>query len=205
MSNHLFTIGHSKHSVAHFVGLLKRHAIAAVYDVRSHPRSKYNPQFNRQSLCHELQNNRLEYAFLGKELGARSDNPACYDRGKVQFQKLATEPSFQRGMRRLREGVEKHKIALMCAEKDPITCHRMILVCRELRASKIQINHILSNGEIETNAHAEQRLLGALNIGCDLFRVKESDCLADAYRQQGQDIAYVKQDKLAADAYYETY
>jgi len=194
MNNKFFTIGHSTHTIERFIGLLKQHSINAVCDVRSQPYSKYNPQFNREDLKEKLQKNGIAYVFLGKELGARSENPACYIDGKVQYNYLIDEPLFQQGIKRLRQGMEKYKIALMCAEKDPITCHRMILVCREMRPIVKQIKHILSDGSIETNTEAENRLLNVLRIVPDMFKNK-NECIEEAYDKQGQNIAYVDEEK----------
>ncbi len=190
----LFTIGHSTHPVDYFIDLLKKHSITAVCDVRSYPYSKYNPQFNREALKEELKRNNIAYVFLGKELGARSDNPNCYIDGRVQYNYLVDEPSFQQGIIRLKKGMKKYSIALMCAEKDPITCHRTILVCREMRSHTKQIKHILANGEIETNQEAEERLLTTLGIVPDMFKNK-NECIEEAYDKQGKKIAYVEEEK----------
>ena len=190
----LFTIGHSTHTVDYFIDLLKKHSITAVCDVRSHPYSKYNPQFNREVLKEELKRNNIAYVFLGKELGARSENPNCYIDGRVQYNYLVDEPSFQQGIIRLKKGMKQYSIALMCAEKDPITCHRTILVCREMRSHTKQIKHILANGEIETNLEAEERLLTTLGIVPDMFKNK-NECIEEAYDKQGQKIAYVEEEK----------
>ena len=189
----LFTVGHSTHSVEYFIGLLKKHGITAVSDVRSQPYSQFNPQFNRESLKEELKKNDIEYVFLGKELGARSENPRCYIDGKVQYNYLVDEPLFKQGINRLVRGMKQYSIALMCAEKDPITCHRMILVCREMRSIAGQINHILANGEIETNSDAENRLMNTLKIIPDMFKSKD-ECIEDAYDMQGQRIAYTEKE-----------
>jgi len=194
MNNKLYTIGHSTHTVEHFIGLLKKHSITAVCDVRSQPYSQFNPQFNRESLKNDLKRNNITYVFLGKELGARSENPSCYIDGKVQYNYLVDEPLFQQGINRLTQGMKQYSIALMCAEKDPITCHRMILVCREMRSIAGQINHILANGEIETNSDAESRLLNMLRIVPDMFKNKD-ECIEEAYDKQGQRIAYVAEEK----------
>jgi uncharacterized protein (DUF488 family) len=194
MSNNLFTIGHSTHTVEYFIGLLKKHSITAVCDVRSQPYSRYNPQFNRENLKCDLKNNNIEYVFLGKELGARSENPSCYIDGKVQYNYLVDEPLFKQGINRISQGMKRHSIALMCAEKDPITCHRMILVCRELRSIADQIYHILADGEIEANSEAEYRLMNALRIVPDMFKNK-NECIEEAYDKQGQRIAYVEEEK----------
>jgi uncharacterized protein (DUF488 family) len=190
MERTLFTIGHSTHTIDHFLGLLKRHQIGAVCDVRSTPYSQRNPQFNREPIKEALQDVGLAYVFLGKELGARSDNPACYIKGKVQYSHLAAEPIFREGLRRLQDGIERYRVALMCAERDPLTCHRTILVCRALRSPGLTIEHILADGSIETNQAAEMRLMSILNIQPDMIH-DELECIERAYESQANHIAYV--------------
>src|SRR3989304_85714 len=188
----LYTIGHSTHSIEEFIKLLAMHSITAVCDVRSTPYSQFTPQFNRELLQQELKRHSISYVFLGEELGARSDNPNCYVNGKVQYGCLAQEPMFQQGINRLVEGLTNYRIALMCAEKDPIACHRTILVCRNLRSMNIEIKHILGDGKIESNIDFERRLLNMLKIPeNDLFTSNE-DLIEEAYNIQGQKIAYVK-------------
>jgi uncharacterized protein (DUF488 family) len=194
MQKHLFTIGHSTHTLEHFCGLLEMHKVEVVCDVRSVPYSQHNPQFNREALKEQLHAVGVSYVFLGRELGARSDNSACYIDGKVQFNYLAEEPSFAEGMRRLRNGIDRFRIALMCAERDPLTCHRTILVCRELRAPDLNIEHILVDGSIETNSAAEKRLMSMLHIRPDMIQ-NEHDCIEQAYETQASNIAYVKPSK----------
>lgn len=190
MRNILYTVGHSTHHLDDFIALLKKHAITALCDVRSQPYSQFTPQFNRESLKQVLKNNGIAYVFLGHELGARTENPACYLDGKVQYHQLAQEALFKQGVTRVLKGMENYSVALMCAEKDPITCHRMVLVCREMRPLLAQIDHILEDGQIETNAAAEQRLMDLLKIAPDMFKTK-LQCVEEAYDRQGQKIAYV--------------
>ncbi|MDD9856095.1 MAG: DUF488 domain-containing protein [Gammaproteobacteria bacterium] len=190
MNDTLFTVGHSTHSTAHFIALLQRHGVDAVVDVRSVPHSAYNPQFNRDALQKSLRDNAIQYVFLGRELGARSDNPACYVDGKVQFKLLAAQPLFARGIERLRRGMAQYRVAIMCAEKDPLTCHRMILVCRRMRALA-SIQHILDDGALESHAHAERRLRDKLGIHADLLR-DEKQSIEDAYDAQGERMGYAK-------------
>jgi len=144
---HLYTIGHSTHSTEKFVELLSEHSITAVCDVRSSPYSKYNPQFNRETIQKDLKGYGISYVFLGKELGPRSDDPSCYKEGKVQYHKLAEADSFRHGLERIKKGMQSYRIALMCSEKDPVTCHRTILICRHLRPDEIEIRHILGRRE----------------------------------------------------------
>jgi uncharacterized protein (DUF488 family) len=79
----------------------------------------------------------------------------------------------------------------MCAEKDPMACHRMILICRHLRSAGIEINHILEDGSLETNAESEKRLMRTLKIPeTSLFETSE-DLVQRAYDIQGEKIAHV--------------
>jgi uncharacterized protein (DUF488 family) len=190
MTKTLYTIGHSTHTLEYFINLLTKHGIEVVCDVRSVPYSQHNPQFNREPLKEQLRAQGISYVFLGKELGARSDNSACYIDGKVQYNYLVDEPVFQDGLRRLRTGIEKFRVAMMCAERDPLTCHRTILICREIRAPDLSIDHILADGSIETNNAAEKRLMSIVNIRPDMF-VNERDCIEQAYEAQANNIAYV--------------
>jgi len=193
----LFTIGHSTHTAEHFIGLLQQHDITAIGDVRSQPYSRHNPQYNRESIAAVLKQHRIAYVFLGAELGARSDDADCYaTSGKVRYARLAAAPAFQRGLARLRRGMREYSVALMCAEKDPLICHRTILIARQLRA-ECAIKHILADGGIETQAEAEARLMRVLNIGPDLAR-DENQCIAEAHALQEEKIAYVRGRTMAA-------
>lgn len=189
LSDPIYTIGHSNHLIGNFVELLIRHDITAVCDVRSAPYSRRNPQFNRESLRNELRHHGIEYIFLGEELGARTNDLSCYRNGKVQYGLLSQTTLFRRGLERVRKGLEKFRIALMCAEKDPIQCHRTILVARNLVAEGVPVRHILSSGEIENQEQVEERLLDSLNMSSsDLFRSRD-EMIRDAYRMQGNAIA----------------
>jgi uncharacterized protein (DUF488 family) len=191
MSKVLFTIGHSTHAFEYFAGLLTRHAVEVVCDVRSVPYSRRNPQFNRDALEQGLRSAGIKYVLLGKELGARSNNPDCYVNGKVRYHRLAREPLFLDGLQRLRKGIDGHRVALMCAERDPLMCHRTILVCRELKGPALEIEHILADGSLENNADAEKRLMSMTNIRPDMFHA-EQDCINEAYDKQADNIAYTR-------------
>ena len=131
--------------------------------------------------------------FLGKELGARNDNPNCYVDGKVQYNYLTEEPLFRKGLERIRIGVSDFRIALMCAERDPLTCHRTILICRELKSPDLEINHILADGSLDSNDAAERRLVAMVGVVPDMFH-SESECVEEAYDRQAQRIAFVSTD-----------
>lgn len=189
----VYTIGHSTHSMARFIELLQTHAITAVADVRSHPYSRFNPQYNRENLQAELKGANLAYVFLGRELGARPEDESCYVDGKVHYDRLARTARFREGLARVTQGMCSHRIALMCAEKDPLTCHRTILVCRHLAEQGIEARHILEDGRLESHAEAVARLLNELELPeRDLFRSRD-EIVADAYELRGREIAYSPQ------------
>lgn len=187
----VYTVGHSTHPVAQFVGLLKKHRVTAVADVRSAPFSRYNPQFNRDLLAADLASQSIHYVFLGRELGARSEDSACYIDGRVQYDRLARTDLFRTGIDRVVRGTAHHCIALMCAEKDPLECHRTILVARALTERGIAIRHILANGTDETHESAMDRLLDLTGLPRQhLFRPKP-ELIEEALLIQERRIAYV--------------
>lgn len=190
MTEAVFTIGHSTQSVERFISLLKKHGITAVGDVRSKPYSRMNPQFNREELKGSLRDADIRYVFLGKELGARSDDKSCYCNGQVQYDLLSRTELFKEGIKRIKEGSNEFRIALMCAEKEPLDCHRTILVARELVESGTQVLHILYDGKVEEHQAAIERLVSVLRIpNTDMFREKAS-VIRDAYEKRGKEIAY---------------
>jgi uncharacterized protein (DUF488 family) len=186
----LFTVGHSNHTLEAFLDLLKMHGITAIADVRSVPASGYSPHFNADPLKASLKATGIAYVYLGKELGARREERECYVEGQARYERVAELPRFREGIERVRKGVEGHRVALMCAEKDPLTCHRGVLVCRHLRGVCGPIMHILHDGRLESQDEAEERLLVlAGEPGGDLFRPR-SECVEAAYEAWGRRIAY---------------
>lgn len=191
MQNTVFTIGHSTHTQERFIALVRQHGITALYDVRSSPYSRMNPQFNREELEKALLEHGIAYRFLGKELGGRSDDPSCYDGGKVQYTRLAQTKRFKHGLDHVMSGMKNNfRIALMCAEKEPLECHRTILVARHLAALGIEVEHIHADGDVENHGGALERLMRILNLPeGDLFHSRE-EFFDEAYRIQEERIAY---------------
>ncbi len=189
MSAEILTVGHSIHTSEHFIGLLRPHEVTAIADVRSAPYSRRNPQFNRENLRAALKASAIQYAFLGKELGARSDDECCYVNDKVRYDLLAQTPLFASGIERLVEGARSHRIALMCAEKEPLECHRTILVARHLIRRGLRIVHILADGSLEMHDQALRRLVSRLKLAEDLFH-SESLAVEAAYEKQAERIAF---------------
>ena len=189
--NPIFTIGHSTHSLDSFLGLLRKHDVTAVADVRSAPYSRFNPQFNKDALAGELKGNGIQYVFLGRELGARSDDRSCYEEGRVQYGRLAGTALFKSGLERVLRGAESYRLTLLCAEREPLDCHRTLLVGRELEARGSSVVHIHADGRLETQADALTRLLGVFGLPeGDLFRKRE-ELIEEACARQEAKIAYV--------------
>src|SRR5438132_824920 len=116
----LFTIGHSTQSWQQFLDLLSRHRIEAIGDVRSSPYSARFPQYNREILDRALRMANIRYVFLGNELGARRAERECYVEGVARYDRIARTAAFRSGLERVQTGVARFRLALMCAEKDPL-------------------------------------------------------------------------------------
>ena len=155
----VFTIGHSTHGIKAFIALLQRYGITEVADVRSAPYSRFNPQFNREELANSLAACKIEYAFFGQELGGRPNDASCYQNGRIRYDRVSKTRSFQRGIEHVVKDTASHCVALMCAEKEPLECHRTLLVAQALQARGISVKHILSDGGLETHDNAMDRLL----------------------------------------------
>lgn len=190
----LFTIGHSNHEIERFVELLRQHRVEIVADVRSVPVSTRYPQYNRKALKAFLVSQGFKYLFLGRELGARRVEREAYEGTVARYERIAQLPAFQEGLERVKKGAKTYRVALMCAERDPLDCHRTLLVCRYLReAMGGGIHHILADGTVESQAQAERRLVMNMGINADqsdMFSEETEPPLERAYRKRGLVIAY---------------
>jgi uncharacterized protein (DUF488 family) len=108
----------------------------------------------------------------------------------VQYDRGARTDLFRHGLERAQKGIKKYRLALMCAEREPLECHRTILIARHLVALGIDVTHIHANGTLETHDEALMRLMRMLNLSAeDMFRSRE-DLFAEAYLYQEKRIAY---------------
>lgn len=147
----LFSIGHSNHPMETFLDLLRMYQIEVLVDARSHPYSKYAPHFDTQTLKTAINEAGIKYFFLGKELGGRPEGTEFYDaEGRVIYSHVAESPIFLEGIRRLEQGVQKYRIAIMCSEEDPSCCHRRLLIGRVLSARGIVLDHIRGDSRLQT-------------------------------------------------------
>ena len=147
----LFTVGHSTRSFEEFVGLLRAHGVLRVLDIRTIPRSRRNPQFNREILAKRLRNRRIAYRHLPALGGLRRAKPDSFNTGwrNASFRGFADymqTPEFEAGLRRLIELASKSRSAIMCAEAVPWRCHRS-LVADAMLARGHAVWHVTGPGK----------------------------------------------------------
>jgi hypothetical protein len=201
----LLSIGHSNHTIEALIALLRAASVTAVADVRSRPYSGRYPQFNRPELESALSKHDVHYAFLGDCLGGRPNQMSLYDdEGRVDYERVRKTAGFQRGLERLIDAGEAHRIAMLCAEEDPLDCHRGLMIAPALVERGVAPLHMRGNGEVETNDAMEQRLCAETGVGVGvldgLFAAALTDedrrnLIAEAYRAMAKRTAY----RLRAD------
>ena len=152
----IFTIGHSNHSLARFLELVSQASIATVIDVRSQPVSRWVPHFNRPALTAALAERGIGYVFMGRELGGRPRDPRLSKDGAPDYAAMSQSAAFQGGIEGVIERGQNERIALLCAERDPVDCHRFLLIGRALAAKGVSVEHILADGA-EAQAATELR------------------------------------------------
>ena len=197
--DNLFTIGHSQHTPEYFADLLKKYGINYVLDVRSTPYSKYAEQFNKENIYSFLAKNNIKYSYMGKYFGARPMELDLYSlEGYLDFEKVTHSEKFHIGMENVILGLERgNRIALMCTEKSPFDCHRAIMVARAFDVNGIEVNHILSDGNIQTQRELDESLLDTYYSDRDqltLFNyqnvISDKEYIIQAYRERNKEIGY---------------
>jgi uncharacterized protein (DUF488 family) len=152
----IHTVGHSNHTIEDFIGLIGTAGITAIADVRSTPYSRRNPGFNREVFRDVLSEHGIAYVWRGNELGARPSDPSlCRADGSVDYGRIAAGEVFLEGVERVLDGARRYRVALMCAERDPLECHRTILVSRHLASRGINPRHVLADGGIVDHEEIE--------------------------------------------------
>jgi uncharacterized protein (DUF488 family) len=164
--------------------------VEAIADIRSTPRSRFSPHFNKDTMREALAARGVAYMFLGKELGGRPQSPALYTDGVADYEKMAASPEFRLGLDRLIEAAARRSVAAMCSEADPLECHRCLLVGRALAGQGADVRHILASGKIVTHAEVEDRLLSLENLAEDLLASSREQRLAEAYRSRSRKAGY---------------
>ena len=192
----ILTIGHSNHPPETFINLLLRHGVDEIADVRSAPYSRYASHFNHDNLQPALEEIGIGYTFLGGELGGRPVDPSCYDAdGRLRYDRVAETDLFDDGLRRVIRAADERRLALLCTEKEPLECHRTLLVARALNDRGVAVAHILADGSLEEHDIAMARLVDIHKLppDGDMFRSR-ADVIAEALDRQARKFAYVAAD-----------
>ncbi len=198
----ILTVGHSNHPIERFEELLHMYGVTAVADVRSAPYSRFCPQFNKEELAAQLRHAGIAYVFLGRELGGRSDDPSDYDNGRVRYDRLAAKPIFESGIERVLRGASQERIALLCAEREPLDCHRTLLVARVLAERGVHVEHILADGALQSHDQAMDRLLEMTGLKQpDLFNQagtsgrNAAEAIAEAIALRAAQVGHTRTDR----------
>jgi uncharacterized protein (DUF488 family) len=144
----VLTIGHSTHPIDEFIAILRAHEVQALVDVRTVPRSRHNPQFNRDALPQTLQAAGIGYIHM-PELGglrhARRDsvNTGWRNASFRGFADYMQTPEFSGALAKLIEISRKSRVAIMCSEAVPWRCHRS-LIADALSVRGVPVEHIMS-------------------------------------------------------------
>jgi uncharacterized protein (DUF488 family) len=191
----LFTVGHSSLELEGFLRIIVTHEIKIVCDVRSRPGSFRFPQFNREPLEVCLASAAIQYEFLGETLGGRPSDPRAYHvDGIVNYEERRKAADFRAGIDRALELCSTTNIVLMCAEEDPLQCHRFLMICPALLDRGVTPVHIRRGGEFEAQREAEDRLLKLHDLAAfdsgSLFISERDAALQDALRLQAQEFAF---------------
>lgn len=190
MSFDLFSIGHSNIPAERFVALLRDAGVGAIADVRSTPFSRRFPWFSGKNLATTLAQHGMTHLAYGDVLGGRPRDVALYRDGVADYEAMARQPDFQTGLDRLFADAARARVCLMCAEREPLDCHRCLLVARSLAERGLTIGHILHDGTVEPHGATERRLLALTGASDDLFVTGQDERLAAAYRRRARLVAY---------------
>jgi uncharacterized protein (DUF488 family) len=172
------------------VALLRSAGVQAIADVRSRPYSPRSPWYGREDLSKLLKSAGIAYVFLGDTLGARPEDPASYRAGSLDFGLRAATAQYASGISRLIQGSQRMRIGVMCAEKDPCTCHRSALVSRTLCEAGRMTGHLLHDGRILTQDDVLEECGRRFGIApSDMFRSDE-DRRRDIYAEWARRIAW---------------
>ncbi|MCC8107241.1 MAG: DUF488 domain-containing protein [Clostridiales bacterium] len=202
----LFTVGHSVHKPDFFADLLNQYHINYLLDVRSTPYSRYAEWYNRENLSVWLKNLDIHYSFMGKYFGARQPEAELYSpEGYLDFEKVTASERFRIGLENVKKGLAQgNRIAFMCTEKDPIDCHRAIMVARAFELKGMEVEHILPDGSLQSQNELGQRLLqryfpdrNQLSLFDFQNDISEEEYIKRAYRLRNAEIGYRREGGVA--------
>lgn len=154
----LYTLGHSRHGIAQFIELAQRHHINLIADVRGQPFSRFNPQFNREPFRDALEEAGIAYQWFGDRLSGRPAEREFYGPdGQILWDQLRQWPELLDALDKLLFQAADKTIALVCAEENPMKCHRRFLLTPPLIDAGAKIIHIRGDGTIENEQDMARR------------------------------------------------
>lgn len=193
----VFTIGYATFNIDDFIEILKSHKISHLIDVRSNPVSEYFQDYNSFNLEPKLKQHNIIYENLALEFGARQENKEFFSNdGFVDFEKFTKSEQFKNGLTKIKDGLEQGtNFVLMCAEKDPINCHRSIMIAHAMQKNGIDVFNIMQDRQIQVQSKIDKRLLdiyfpdrNQLNLFAENF--DEQELIEQAYKKQNKKIGY---------------
>ena len=186
----ILTFGHSDHSPERFRVLLQTQNIEVVLDVRSSPYSGRARQFNRPNMAQWLAAAGIRYLFAGRSLGGRPAEPSLYEHGRASYERMGQTTEFLSALRRIVAFSRHARCVLVCAEAEPLECHRFLLIGRVLSSRSVDVRHMLANGAVESHQAAEGRLIRLSGVAQSELFGAYGDALARAYALQEARVAF---------------
>ena len=194
----IYTIGYTAFDINDFVKALKNFGISCLIDVRSVAKSSYYKDFDDVSLAPLLKKNGILYRNYKTEFGARQENVSFYnEKGVLDFDKFSKSQQFLDGVEKIKNAQKLgYNICLMCAEKDPINCHRTILIAHNLDKKGFLVKHILAGEQTCEQREIDERLLDKFFPNRQQISLFSEDNLSNeekiekAYQLQNQEIGF---------------
>ena len=196
----IYTIGHSNYTIERLIDMLKHYNINCVVDIRGTPYSKYNIQFDKETIRYTLSKAGFIYIYMAKELAAKRINKESYnEEGYSDFEKVIKEKEFLEGIERLKNGCNKgYNIVLLGAMQEPIRCHRSILVGKALRKCGFNVKHILDDYSTASQDDIEQMLLDKYFSNREQMTIDDlignslsrEEMIEEGYRMANKEIGY---------------
>ena len=200
----VYTIGYSGFpEIDDFIAILQRFKINVLIDVRSSPYSSYYDAYNKDNIEAALKKAGIYYRNYAREFGARQENPDFYTNGILDFRKFTNSQQFADGIIKVEKAISTGYVpALMCAEKEPVSCHRTIMISKKLEEvlRQIEVLHILPDGHTKTKGDIDKELLDAYFPSRDQFSFfsdeneDEEQLIEEAYVKQNWKIGFRKED-----------
>ena len=201
--NTVYTIGYTSFDVEKFVEVLRKFKITCLIDVRSTPKSSYYKDYDDSNLIPLLKSKVIVYRNYKDEFGARQENKEFYnDKGFLDFNLFSKSQQFNNGIDKIKKAQDmKYVVCLMCAEKDPINCHRTILIARNLDKQRFNVKHILATEELCEQCEIDKRLLEKYypnRSQISLFNennLTDSEAIENAYQLKNEEIGFRMEDE----------